>query len=128
MIVDAEERGLISDDDGDINNIAQDVRRELDVEDDTVNDDNVLVVGRQGSSSHLLSPAPPTPSRKRAGPSSTKVPPPKKSASGTGQNWAILEHIWPAFERPVALQDPEWIEQQTIGDLMQLHKVYQKIW
>merc|ERR1711954_497585 len=40
--------------------------------------------------------------------------------------WAILEPIWPANERPEALRDAEWIESQTIGDLMQLHKVYQK--
>ena len=41
-----------------------------------------------------------------------------------GRNWAILEPIWPASERPESLRDPEWIESQSIGDLMALHKVY----
>ena len=52
--------------------------------------------------------------------------PPKKKRKSTGRNWLILETIWPAAERPEALLDPEWIEDQSIGDLMQLHKVYSK--
>ena len=43
-----------------------------------------------------------------------------------GKNRAILEPIWPASERLESLRDPEWIESQSIGDLMALHKVYQK--
>ena len=51
---------------------------------------------------------------------------PSKKTTKTGPNWAILEHIWPANERPESLRDAEWIEKQTIGDLMTLHKVYLK--
>ena len=56
--------------------------------------------------------------------SQPEEPPAKKA--GYGPNWAVLENIWPSVERPVSLQDPEWIEKQSIGDLMALQKVYLK--
>ena len=39
------------------------------------------------------------------------------SAAKTGQNWAILEPIWPASERPEALRNPSWIESQSIEEI-----------
>ena len=63
--------------------------------------------------------------RKRALEQRVQVGEPSKKPKN-GQNWAIVEHIWPAHERPKALRNPEWIEAQSIGDLMQLHKVYSK--
>ena len=38
----------------------------------------------------------------------------------------ILEGIWPSSERPEAMRDPDWVEDQSIGDLMQLQKAYAK--
>ena len=66
--------------------------------------------------------------KKRSRDTEVRGEPSKKKSTWikTGKNWAILEPIWPASERPEALRDPERIEAQSIGDLMQLHKVYQK--
>ena len=50
----------------------------------------------------------------------------KKKTTKIGPNWAILEQIWPANERLEALRDTDWIKKQTIGDLMSLHKLYEK--
>ena len=43
-----------------------------------------------------------------------------------GPNWTILETIWPANERPAALQDRDWVEGQTLGDLLALQKAMNK--
>ena len=53
-------------------------------------------------------------------------PPQPKKQKMTGPNWDILESFWPANERPASLQDPNWIERQSIGDLMSLHKMFLK--
>ena len=51
-------------------------------------------------------------------------PPDPKRRKMTGANWALLEPIWPATERPETLQDPEYLEKMDIGVLMKLHTAY----
>ena len=52
--------------------------------------------------------------------------PPSKRRKTGGPIWSLLEPIWPAAERPATLQDPDFIEQQTITGLMKLHSAYAK--
>ena len=54
----------------------------------------------------------------------TNPPPDPKRRKMTGANWALLEPIWPATERPETLQDPEYLEKMDIGVLMKLHTAY----
>ena len=54
------------------------------------------------------------------------MPPPAKRSKIEGPMWSLLEPIWPASERPAALRDPTFIEQQNIGSLMKLHSAYMK--
>ena len=72
-----------------------------------------LFLGDRQSSSGLSSPADRQGSRKRANNVEINPPSKKSTSSKTGPNWAILEHIWPANERPEALYDPDWIKKPT---------------
>ena len=117
---------MISEDDEDIEELANVVRNELGGDDEEEEEGEI-----QRPSSSVSRPSSsvskPSSSRKKRSPSPKAAPSTKKTRVKTGgKNWTILETIWPANERPEALQDPEWIENQTIGDLMALQKVYLK--
>ena len=57
----------------------------------------------------------------------TRSKPVSKRRKIEGANWSILENIWPESERPIgALRDRDWIEKQSIGDLMSLQKAMTK--
>ena len=108
----------------DLSNLVENVRADMRQEEDSpeVNIstmDDLFVVSEPQQPTQSTS-------RKRTLEATTGEPTKKRNLSKPGPNWAILEPIWPASERPEALRDPEWIEKQSIGDLMTLQKVYQK--
>ena len=119
---------LLSGGDSDVEELADNVRQEMNGDNDSMNpgcfEDLFLSTTGSGTMPSSSGSAQGS-SRKRATNVSNQAPAPKIQRK-SGPNWAILEHIWPALERPEALRDHDWIEKQSIGDLMQLHKVYLK--
>ena len=100
-----------------MNNVQEDIGHEDVIPEASINTMEDLFVVNEAQQSKQST------SRKRPLENGGGEPSKRKSTAKPGPNWAILEGIWPASERPPALQDMEWVEKQTIGDLMTLHKV-----
>ena len=97
----------------DLSNLVENVRADMRQEEDSpeVNIstmDDLFVVSEPQQPTQSTS-------RKRTLEATTGEPTKKRNLAKPGPNWAILEPIWPASERPEALRDPEWIENNREG-------------